>query len=142
LGEGGGDRVCMSQDLERAMQDRGLIDPWTRTYAARSKPKTLPLAPPPVLVVPDSPKLLLPANSHGQLLLFDEPVVTLKTYWSGIMPASVANDVLARQKALGWSQAELAMRVGISRPQIANALAGRFGLSRQPVARLQALLAA
>lgn len=82
-------------------------------------------------------------DASGQFMLFREPAeIELKGFWAGKLPASVANDVLARQKGLGLTQGELARRVGISRPQLANALAGRFGLSRQPVARLQALLAA
>lgn len=82
-------------------------------------------------------------DASGQFMLFGAPSgIRLEGFWAGKLPASVANDVLARQKGLGLTQGELARLVGISRPQLANALAGRFGLSRQPVARLQAVLAA
>jgi predicted transcriptional regulator len=39
-------------------------------------------------------------------------------------------------RARGVTQDELAAQVGISQPQIANALAGRFGLSRDVATRL------
>ena len=43
-------------------------------------------------------------------------------------------------RARGVTQDELAAELGISQPQLANALAGRFGLSPEPAARLLAWL--
>jgi len=45
-------------------------------------------------------------------------------------------------RASGLRQEEFAALVGISRPQIANVLAGRFGLSTDVAARLVATVAA
>jgi len=48
--------------------------------------------------------------------------------------------VRAEMRARGVTQDELAAELGISQPQLANALAGRFGLSPEPAARLLAWL--
>lgn len=44
------------------------------------------------------------------------------------------------QRGLGLRQEDLARAVGISRPQLANALRGRFGLGEEPAARLLELV--
>jgi transcriptional regulator with XRE-family HTH domain len=46
---------------------------------------------------------------------------------------------LARDACL--TQDDIASRIGISRPQLTNALHGRFGLSPEPADRLMAWLA-
>ncbi len=59
-----------------------------------------------------------------------------------MLPRELADDVRARLRASGLRQEDFAARVGISRPQIANALAGRFGLSPDVAARLVAVVEA
>jgi hypothetical protein len=136
LGAGGGDRVGLSKALKADMISAGVIQPFRRIYASRG----LPALPEP-LPVATAPSWSIDAK--GQFSLFGQPSeIKLDTFWSGRMTPTVASEIETRRKALGWTQQELADAVGISRPQITNALAGRFGLSRQPVARLQTLLRA
>jgi Bifunctional DNA primase/polymerase, N-terminal len=72
--------------------------------------------------------------------LFGAPVVDLDQYRRGLMPSDVAASVRAEMRARGVTQDVLAANLGISQPQLANALAGRFGLSPEPAARLLAWL--
>jgi hypothetical protein len=46
-----------------------------------------------------------------------------------------------RRRAAGVSQQEIASRIGISRPRLANAEAGRFGLSTEAAARFLGTIA-
>ncbi len=78
-----------------------------------------------------------------QLSMFpivDRPVSRLAHYAGGIMPAAVALEVEARRRWLGLTQAKLAERIGVSRPQLVNALHGRFGLSDWIASRLREFL--
>ena len=72
--------------------------------------------------------------------MFGAPVVDLASYRRGRLPFDVATAVRAELRAHGVTQDELAALLGISQPQLANALAGRFGLSPDPAARLLAWL--
>lgn len=62
-------------------------------------------------------------------------------YAGGIMSDTVRDQVRDRWRASGLRQDQLAERIGISRPQFANALQGRFGLSPDAAARLRAVVA-
>lgn len=81
-------------------------------------------------------------NEVGQGLLFDMPpvLVSLDNYRGGKMPAVVAAQVEVRRRELELTQRELGARTGLSQPQIANVVAGRFGLSRHAATRLRAVL--
>jgi transcriptional regulator with XRE-family HTH domain len=68
------------------------------------------------------------------------PVVDLVAYRRGQMPSDFAAAVRSEMRARGVTQDELAALLRISQPQLANALAGRFGLSPDPAARLLAWL--
>lgn len=68
------------------------------------------------------------------------PVVDLNQYRRGRLPPDFAALVRAEMRARGVTQDELAAEIGLSQPQLANALAGRFGLSPEPAARLLAWL--
>jgi hypothetical protein len=59
----------------------------------------------------------------------------------GILSEGVRALVRARVRASGLRQEEFAQRVGLSRPQVANALQGRFGLSPSAADRLRAVVA-
>ena len=50
------------------------------------------------------------------------------------MPVEVIRAVRTFQKARMLKQADVARQIGISRPQLANAMQGRFGLSREVAA--------
>lgn len=58
------------------------------------------------------------------------------------MPDDVRDQVRHLWRASGLRQDQFAQRIGLSRPQVANALQGRFGLSVDAADRLRAALAA
>ena len=62
--------------------------------------------------------------------------VVVTTYLGGTMPPELALAVRAAQRARMVTQETVARSIGISRPQLANALQGRFGLSRSAAANL------
>lgn len=64
----------------------------------------------------------------------------LAAYKGGIMPPHIRVQSRALQSALGLTQGGFAGLIGISRPQLANAQQGRFGLSEAAAARLVHLL--
>jgi hypothetical protein len=68
--------------------------------------------------------------------IFGAPVVNLAQYQRGTLPADVAAAIRAEMRARGVTQDKLAAQLHISQPQLANALAGRFGLSPESAARL------
>jgi putative DNA primase/helicase len=59
----------------------------------------------------------------------------IEGYRSGILPESLRVLSRERRRAAAITQDDLARRIGISRPQLANAEQGRFGLSPQAAAR-------
>ncbi|MGO9593146.1 MAG: bifunctional DNA primase/polymerase [Steroidobacteraceae bacterium] len=67
-------------------------------------------------------------------------IVTKRTYRRWRIPFDVAALARAEMRARGVTQDELAALLSISQPQLANALAGRFGLSADPATRLLAWL--
>jgi Bifunctional DNA primase/polymerase, N-terminal len=77
-----------------------------------------------------------PSRQPYQPDLFGASVVDLDQYRRGLVPSDLAAAVRAEMRARGVTQDELAVDLGISQPQLANALAGRFGLSPEPAARL------
>jgi hypothetical protein len=60
----------------------------------------------------------------------------LRDYQGGVMPPPARAAVRHAMRAQGLTQARLAKRVGVSRPQLVNALRGRFGLSAGPARAL------
>jgi Bifunctional DNA primase/polymerase, N-terminal len=84
----------------------------------------------------------IPAKPY-QPDMFGAAVIDLaaeRSYRRGLLPDDLAALVRAEMRARGVTQDELAAQLGISQPQLANALAGRFGLSPEPAARLLAWL--
>lgn len=65
----------------------------------------------------------------------------MRDYRGGLLPKEVRNLSRASRRAAGISQEALARHIGISRPQLANAEAGRFGLSPEAAARFLAAVA-
>ena len=135
--EGLGDRVTLSKDLEIDATEAKAILPLKRTNNKRQtvrksyRSRRLNRA-----------KAMRPA---GQLELFPAlavPPARLKDYQGGILPPCVALEIEFQRKQHHWSQSQLGDIAGLSQPQIANAVAGRFGLSRGAVNRLKDALAA
>jgi hypothetical protein len=100
------------------------------------------------LVAVSAPCPSLPAPSVAmtswsyQADMLGAPVVDFdaERYRRGILPGQVSALVRAEMRARGVTQDELGAELGISQPQVANALAGRFGLSPEPASRLLAWL--
>lgn len=84
-------------------------------------------------------------QEHPDFFGSDDAWVSLGSaldYAGGLMPPEVARAVRVAQRARSMTQEAVARHIGISRPQLANALQGRFGLSRSAAANLCAWLAA
>jgi DNA-binding XRE family transcriptional regulator len=67
--------------------------------------------------------------------------LTLTSYEGGLMPEDWRGALRDYQRRRGLKQEQLARIIGLSRPQVANILAGRFGASRKPAAVVNRLLA-
>lgn len=66
----------------------------------------------------------------------------LAQYAGGVLPDALVRAVRNAQRVRQMTQEAVARQIGISRPQLANALQGRFGLSRSAAANLMTWLAA
>ncbi len=129
LGDGGGDRVRLSRQLDADLLRKGLVERRRRTYRKHG------LKPPPRALV----------EGETQLPLFPhlaKPVSRVHEFGHGTAPPAVALEIEFHRRRLGLTQTELARRAGISQPQLANVIAGRFGLAAWPAARLREALAA
>jgi Bifunctional DNA primase/polymerase, N-terminal len=86
------------------------------------------------------PSSLVPAVATTlrpyQADMFGCTVVDLDQYRRGLLPSDVAAAIRAEMRARAVTQDELAAELGISQPQLANALARRFGLSPKTAERL------
>jgi hypothetical protein len=135
--EGGGDRVRLSRDLERDAIDAGYVELWQHTNARRSAERKS--------YSPRANQRLgrTAPQPAGQLALFPElrrPVSRLKQFGGGYMPPSVAFEIEWRRHQLGLSQQELAVLIGRSQGQLANALRGHDPISAAAVNRLREIL--
>lgn len=132
LGAGGGDRVRLSRDLERAMFAAGAMQKRQRTYRARS-----------LEAMGQKPARRFNVVEGGQLTLFDaKPVSRLRQYGGGSMPKAVALEVRFHLKRLDMTQDDLARAALLGRPTITNALEGRFPLSEWAARRVRETLLA
>lgn len=66
----------------------------------------------------------------------------LSDYAGGVLPDTLVRAVRDAQRVRQMTQEAVERQIGISRPQLANALQGRFGLSRSAAANLLTWLAA
>ena len=66
----------------------------------------------------------------------------IPSYDGGIMPEELARAVRAAQQVRMMTQEAVARQFGVSRPQLATALKGPFGLSRSAATNLMEWLAA
>lgn len=130
----GGDRVRLSAFLEREGIARGIIQPWKKTNSR--------------LALTRKPRTKLPGQEIreiGQGELFKElasPAARLKDHTAGTLSPSARMEIETRRRRRRITQRELGRRAGLSQPQIANAVNGRFGLSRAATERLKAVLMA
>lgn len=83
-----------------------------------------------------------PARKPYQLDMFGAPVVDLYGYRGGKLSVDLRSTVKATYRARGQSQTQFASEIGLSQPQLCNALCGRFGLSAEAASRLRAYLGA
>ena len=70
-----------------------------------------------------------------------KPHETFEAWCGGKLPPTVAVEVRQRMRATGYRQDDVAEAIGLSRPQLTNALVGRFGLSASAAQRLKQFLA-
>ena len=132
---GGGDRVRLSEMLRYDATAAGYVQPWKKTNAKRCAERK-PYRRRPIVKW----KALQPT---GQLELFpeiaDQPT-RLKNFNAGTLSPSVALELEFHRRQCGLSQRELGKLAGLSQPQIANVVHGRFGLSRSATNRLKEAL--
>ncbi len=117
----------MSKQLEADLIDEGILQPRLRTYRRRGLKK-----PPRGLVELETQLPLFPHLA--------KPISRVREFDHGIASPSVALEIEFHRKRRGLTQAQLASLAGISRPQLANVIAGRFGLAPWPTARLRDVL--
>jgi DNA-binding transcriptional regulator YiaG len=119
LGEGGGDRVRPSKDLEAALLRSGRVEPRRRTYAARS----LPAAPEPI-----RPSIRLAACIETQAT-----TAAVQLHLFGELPKQpylVPAEVRAFREETGCTQADVSGWIGVkNRSHVANYERGHDCLS-------------
>jgi hypothetical protein len=125
------DRVRLSAELYRDALEAGLIQDWPRTNSKRKsdrKERRLQR-----LYSKKAPCL------SGQILLFPgmKPVARLQSFGGGIVPPAVATEIEFRRRQHGFSQRELAERIGRTQGQLSNALRGHDPMSAASVNRLR-----
>lgn len=90
------------------------------------------------------PTLFLVLAEGQQLNLFGEPVkvpkAELLAWRGGVMPKAVRAGLRHLQSCEGLRQDDVAAALGISRPQLTNALQGRFGVSKAVAERVKAII--
>jgi len=133
---GGGDRVRLSEELERDAIGAGYVQPWRHTNARRSDSRK-----------PYRPRLLTRRAPRvvGQMALLPElerPVSRLRDFGGGLVPRAVAVELEFRRRQRGWSQRQLGEKIGRSQGQYANAIRGHDPISGPVVNRLRELLLA
>lgn len=133
---GGGDRVRLSRELERDAIEAEYVEPWRHTNAKRSaERKAYRLR---RLEPRKAPRLA------GQLPLLPEierPVSRLHDFGGGFIPLAVAIEIEFRRRRFGLSQRQLALSIGRSQGQFANALRGHDPISVASVNRLRDVFA-
>ncbi len=67
--------------------------------------------------------------------------VSITEYTGGIVPEAMRLEIRDAYQTAGITQARAAEMLGWSRPHLANALAGRYSLSKGKIVQLRAFLA-
>lgn len=132
---GGGDRVILSAALKADAIAAGRVVPWQRSNAKRTQERKQ---------YRPRPLTARTVRQIGQLDLFPElgrPPARFRDFHGGTMPPAPALELEFYRKHLGQTQRQFASRAGLSQPQYANVIQGRFGISPSAAARLKAVLA-
>lgn len=98
-------------------------------------------APPPPALAPG--RSLRICSRQGDFFgpnLTEIPWSQISAFSRGVVPLNICEAVRVQLSNDGMSQETLARRLDISRPQVTNALQGRYGLSSAPAAQLKAFL--
>ena len=72
----------------------------------------------------------------------DIPANDFEAWHGGVLPEPIRLAVERKRRAYGLTHADLAMRIGISRPQTTNGLRGRFGFGAEAAEKLKEFLTA
>lgn len=155
LGSGGGDRLKLSSDLRAALVAEKIVEPYGRTYAARS------LARPPIAAFsnshfatsPSAPAFQFhPDGLFGSLPDQDAPERAARSRprprlkhqarheGQAALGLEVENVVQLALRRIGGTHGTYAARLGISRQQATNILNSQFGASRLVVRRALELM--
>lgn len=150
LGTGGGDRLKLSGDLRAALVAEKIVQPYKRTYAARS------LVRPPIAAFSNSHLRTLPSAPtyqfcpHGMFGPLPDHHAPERAARSRPRPRlkyevrhegqadlglNIENIVRLALHRIGGTHETYAARLGISRPQATNIMNGQFGASRTVVRR-------
>jgi len=81
----------------------------------------------------------------GQLFLFPElenPPSRFRDYYGGKASPSTALEIEHYRKFNNLTQSQIGQQIGLSQPQYANVIHGRFGMSHGAAMRLREVLAA
>jgi DNA-binding XRE family transcriptional regulator len=81
-------------------------------------------------------------SGQGCLFPYTETPVTLHSLKQGKLPPAVVIDLEQKRRERGLTQEAVAAAIGVKRVTLCNAIKGRYGLSKEPLARLKVLLAA
>lgn len=92
----------------------------------------LPIVPEPSPAIPEPPPHLPTAPPAFAL--------PAETWRGGPVPPDLVVELRQRMRATGQRQEDVAQAIGLSRPQLTNALVGRFGLSERAAERLKQYL--
>lgn len=154
---GAGDRVRLSDALKADVIEAGWQRPYRITHWKRKELVGItetPLSPrwvkaqakkaaAQIDIRQAKPLHVTAITLAGQISMFPElerPITRLADFSAGILSPSAALELEHRRKRLGLSQSQLGRLAGLSQPQIANAVRGRFGLSRHSASRIKAAL--
>jgi hypothetical protein len=143
LGKGGGDRVRLSRHLEADMAQAGFLRPHTRTYAAKGYTTHQPasaIAPQAALEVrqygpfDDLPTAHAAARQVGP----SRPQVkgAVCSIEQAALPLDCRPDLITLLRNLAPTHSQIAAKIGRSRQQVTNIIAGRFGPSPEVVRRV------
>jgi hypothetical protein len=133
---GGGDRVRLSRELERDAIEAEYVEPWLHTNAKRSAERKAYR-----LRRLEPRKAPRPAGQLPLLPEIERPVSRLHDFGGGFIPHAVAIEIEFRRRRLGLSQRQLALSIGRSQGQFANALRGHDPISVRSVNRLRDVFA-
>jgi hypothetical protein len=132
------------RQLSGPMSSFRLVEPWPSPVAPgpilpelAREPEVVP-EPPPEVVKIDNPEVV--SAPPAEIVEVNLPAAAV-AFRSGIVPPILRAWSRARRRAACVSQEEIARRIGISRPQLANAEAGRLGLSTETAARFLGTIA-